>query len=118
MRRQGKRRGSKVKVLLKQQLKSPHVKQSLVVPATANVLYTHEHGVDHSERFPFVSGVERVVSPPAVRPSAGTTDPEEASRLLAEKRRQAREQREREEEEKRQQEEAERFVSTDYSALL
>ncbi|XP_060793604.1 ensconsin isoform X2 [Neoarius graeffei] len=52
--------------------------------------------------------VERVVSPPAVRPSAGTTDPEEASRLLAEKRRQAREQREREEEEKRQQEEAER----------
>ncbi|XP_056305321.1 ensconsin isoform X2 [Danio aesculapii] len=47
-------------------------------------------------------------SPPGGRPSAGTTDPEEASRLLAEKRRQAREQREREEEEKRQQEEAER----------
>ncbi|XP_043086093.1 ensconsin isoform X7 [Puntigrus tetrazona] len=47
-------------------------------------------------------------SPPTSRPSAGTTDPEEASRLLAEKRRQAREQREREEEEKRQQEEAER----------
>ncbi|XP_039508552.1 ensconsin isoform X4 [Pimephales promelas] len=47
-------------------------------------------------------------SSPTVRPSAGTTDPEEASRLLAEKRRQAREQREREEEEKRQQEEAER----------
>ncbi|XP_072552600.1 ensconsin isoform X6 [Salminus brasiliensis] len=51
---------------------------------------------------------ESVVSPPAVRTTAGTTDPEEASRLLAEKRRQAREQREREEEEKRQQEEAER----------
>ncbi|KTG42543.1 hypothetical protein cypCar_00002244 [Cyprinus carpio] len=47
-------------------------------------------------------------SSPTTRPSAGTTDPEEASRLLAEKRRQAREQREREEEEKRQQEEAER----------
>ncbi|XP_051735649.1 ensconsin isoform X5 [Ctenopharyngodon idella] len=47
-------------------------------------------------------------SSPTARPSAGTTDPEEASRLLAEKRRQAREQREREEEEKRQQEEAER----------
>ncbi|XP_073795492.1 ensconsin isoform X18 [Danio rerio] len=47
-------------------------------------------------------------SSPGGRPSAGTTDPEEASRLLAEKRRQAREQREREEEEKRQQEEAER----------
>ncbi|XP_037397319.1 ensconsin isoform X7 [Pygocentrus nattereri] len=51
---------------------------------------------------------ESGVSPPAVRTSAGTTDPEEASRLLAEKRRQAREQREREEEERRQQEEAER----------
>ncbi|XP_053365228.1 ensconsin isoform X4 [Clarias gariepinus] len=42
------------------------------------------------------------------RPSAGTTDPEEASRLLAEKRRQARVQREREEEERRQREEMER----------
>ncbi|XP_053093302.1 MAP7 domain-containing protein 2 isoform X3 [Pangasianodon hypophthalmus] len=42
------------------------------------------------------------------RPSAGTTDPEEASRLLAEKRRQARLQREREEEEHRQREETER----------
>ncbi|XP_060789737.1 ensconsin isoform X3 [Neoarius graeffei] len=41
------------------------------------------------------------------RPSAGTTDPEEASRLLAEKRRQARLQREREEEERRQREETE-----------
>ncbi|XP_030642002.1 ensconsin isoform X1 [Chanos chanos] len=51
---------------------------------------------------------ESVVSPPAARPSAGTTDPEEASRILAEKRRQAREQREREEQERRQQEEAER----------
>ncbi|XP_062871885.1 ensconsin isoform X2 [Trichomycterus rosablanca] len=52
--------------------------------------------------------IERVASPPAVRPSAGTTDPEEASRLLAEKRRQAREQREKEEEERRLKEEAER----------
>ncbi|XP_057175794.1 ensconsin isoform X3 [Triplophysa rosa] len=51
---------------------------------------------------------ESAGSPPSVRPYAGTTDPEEASRLLAEKRRQAREQREREEEERRQQEEAER----------
>ncbi|XP_022528935.1 ensconsin isoform X1 [Astyanax mexicanus] len=42
------------------------------------------------------------------RPSAGTTDPEEASRLLAEKRRQARLQREREEEERRRREEIER----------
>ncbi|XP_046725743.1 ensconsin isoform X3 [Silurus meridionalis] len=54
------------------------------------------------------NGVERVLSPPGARPSAGTTDPEEASRLMAEKRRQAREQREREEEERRQQEEVER----------
>nr|XP_004540196.1 ensconsin isoform X2 [Maylandia zebra] len=42
------------------------------------------------------------------RPSAGTTDPEEASRLLAEKRREARLQREKEEQERLQREEAER----------
>ena len=42
------------------------------------------------------------------RPSAGTSDPEEASRLLAEKRREARLQREKEERERLQQEEAER----------
>ncbi|XP_039992905.1 ensconsin isoform X2 [Xiphias gladius] len=48
--------------------------------------------------------------PPEVvsRPSAGTRDPEEASRLLAEKRREARLQREREEQERLQKEEAER----------
>uniref|UniRef100_A0A8C6CKT2 Microtubule associated protein 7 n=1 Tax=Moschus moschiferus TaxID=68415 RepID=A0A8C6CKT2_MOSMO len=40
--------------------------------------------------------------------SAGTTDPEEATRLLAEKRRLAREQREKEEREKREKEELER----------
>ncbi|XP_008396209.1 ensconsin isoform X5 [Poecilia reticulata] len=48
---------------------------------------------------------ETTSSPPTQKPSAGTTDPEEASRILAEKRRLAREQREREEEERRQQEE-------------
>ncbi|TKS87020.1 Ensconsin Epithelial microtubule-associated protein of 115 kDa [Collichthys lucidus] len=49
--------------------------------------------------------------PPEVmfRPSAGTTDPEEASRLLAERRREARLQREREEKERLQREEAERL---------
>ncbi|XP_047429599.1 ensconsin isoform X8 [Mugil cephalus] len=52
----------------------------------------------------------RVSSPPAHKPSAGTTDPEEASRILAEKRRLAREQREREEEERRQQEEQARIA--------
>ncbi|XP_065553955.1 MAP7 domain-containing protein 1 [Lathamus discolor] len=45
---------------------------------------------------------------PPGRPPAGTTDREEAARLLAEKRRQAREQREREERERREQEEQER----------
>ncbi|XP_076127871.1 ensconsin isoform X2 [Alosa pseudoharengus] len=52
-------------------------------------------------------GEAKEATSPAVK-SPGTTDPEEASRLLAEKRRQAREQREREEEERRLQEEAER----------
>lgn len=41
---------------------------------------------------------------------AGTNDPEEAARILAEKRRQAREQREREEQERREQEEKERIL--------
>ncbi|XP_061918354.1 MAP7 domain-containing protein 1a isoform X1 [Entelurus aequoreus] len=44
------------------------------------------------------------------KPMAGTNDPEEAARILAEKRRQAREQREREEQERRQQEETERIL--------
>lgn len=52
-----------------------------------------------------------VVSPaPSAKPMAGTNNPEEASRILAEKRRQAREQREREELERREEEEKERFV--------
>lgn len=42
------------------------------------------------------------------KPMAGTTDREEAARLLSEKRRLAREQREREEQERREQEEQER----------
>lgn len=53
----------------------------------------------------------RAVSPapsPTAKPMAGTNDPEEAGRILAEKRRQAREQREREEQERREQEEKER----------
>ncbi|XP_019403425.1 PREDICTED: MAP7 domain-containing protein 1 isoform X2 [Crocodylus porosus] len=45
---------------------------------------------------------------PSCRPTAGTTDREEAARLLSEKRRQAREQREREEQERQEQEERER----------
>ncbi|XP_051782869.1 MAP7 domain-containing protein 2-like isoform X7 [Erpetoichthys calabaricus] len=46
---------------------------------------------------------------PTGKTIAGTTDAEEASKLLAERRRQARLQKEREEQEKRQQEEAERI---------
>uniref|UniRef100_H2ZVM4 Microtubule associated protein 7 n=1 Tax=Latimeria chalumnae TaxID=7897 RepID=H2ZVM4_LATCH len=48
------------------------------------------------------------VSPVPVKTTAGTTDPEEAVRLLAEKRRLAREQREREEQERKEMEERER----------
>ncbi|XP_018432095.1 PREDICTED: MAP7 domain-containing protein 1 isoform X1 [Nanorana parkeri] len=47
-------------------------------------------------------------APSPSKPMAGTTDKEEAARLLAEKRRQAREQREREEQEKREKEEQQR----------
>ncbi|KAL8220516.1 UNVERIFIED_CONTAM: hypothetical protein K2H54_048656 [Gekko kuhli] len=55
-----------------------------------------------------------VPAPPVTtpgKPTAGTTDREEAARLLAEKRRQAREQREREEQERREQEEWERRLA-------
>ncbi|KAJ6660122.1 hypothetical protein lerEdw1_018049 [Lerista edwardsae] len=47
-------------------------------------------------------------SPVCSKPSAGTMDPEEATRILTEKRRLAREQREREEQERREREETER----------
>ncbi|XP_066467322.1 ensconsin [Tiliqua scincoides] len=47
-------------------------------------------------------------SPVGSKPSAGTMDPEEATRILTEKRRLAREQREREEHERREREETER----------
>uniref|UniRef100_A0A8C9U0S6 MAP7 domain containing 1a n=1 Tax=Scleropages formosus TaxID=113540 RepID=A0A8C9U0S6_SCLFO len=50
------------------------------------------------------------VASPSGKPTAGTTDPEEAARILAEKRRQAREQREREEQERREQEKRERVL--------
>ncbi|XP_035290990.1 MAP7 domain-containing protein 1a isoform X6 [Anguilla anguilla] len=49
-------------------------------------------------------------STPSGKATAGTTNPEEAARTLAEKRRQAREQREREEQERRLQEERERVL--------
>ncbi|XP_067322653.1 ensconsin isoform X7 [Anolis sagrei] len=49
-----------------------------------------------------------LLSPVSSKPSAGTTDPEEATRLLSEKRKLAREQREREEQQRREKEETER----------
>ncbi|KAK9534082.1 hypothetical protein VZT92_009155 [Zoarces viviparus] len=65
---------------------------------------TAEHGS------PPQTPLQPAPQPPKVtcRPSAGTTDPGEASRLLAEKRREARLQREGEEQERLQREEAER----------
>ncbi|XP_012680627.2 MAP7 domain-containing protein 1a isoform X2 [Clupea harengus] len=50
------------------------------------------------------------------KPMAGTNNPEEASRILAEKRRQAREQREREEQEKLEQDERERVLREERAA--
>ncbi|XP_071405249.1 ensconsin isoform X2 [Pithys albifrons albifrons] len=59
---------------------------------------------------PFLPPAPPALSAPSAPPktSAGTTDPEEATRLLTEKRRLAREQREREEQERREREELER----------
>ncbi|NXX90637.1 MAP7 protein, partial [Centropus bengalensis] len=61
-----------------------------------------------------------VLSPPqaATKTSAGTTDPEEAARMLTEKRRLAREQREREEQERREREELERQKKEELSQRI
>ncbi|XP_051948500.1 MAP7 domain-containing protein 1-like isoform X2 [Xyrauchen texanus] len=53
--------------------------------------------------------------PLAAKPTAGTNDPEEAARVLAEKRRQAREQREKEEEEKRELEQRSRALREEHA---
>ncbi|XP_051648521.1 ensconsin isoform X6 [Manacus candei] len=60
------------------------------------------------------------LAPPPAPPktSAGTTDPEEATRLLTEKRRLAREQREREEQERREREELERQKKEELSQRI
>ncbi|NXT98187.1 MAP7 protein, partial [Buphagus erythrorhynchus] len=57
-------------------------------------------------------------APALPKPSAGTTDPEEATRLLSEKRRLAREQREREEQERREREELERQKKEELSQRI
>ncbi|XP_053718615.1 MAP7 domain-containing protein 1-like isoform X7 [Synchiropus splendidus] len=61
---------------------------------------------------PAVSAASATAAPAAQanKPSAGTNDPEEATRALAEKRRQAREQREREEQERQEQEHRNRIL--------
>ncbi|NWX11297.1 MAP7 protein, partial [Caloenas nicobarica] len=60
-----------------------------------------------------------ISSPPAPpKTSAGTTDPEEATKLLTEKRRLAREQREREEQERREREELERQKKEELSQRI
>uniref|UniRef100_A0A672PTG0 MAP7 domain-containing protein 1-like n=1 Tax=Sinocyclocheilus grahami TaxID=75366 RepID=A0A672PTG0_SINGR len=60
---------------------------------------------------PVVPALSQVASPAPSpgKPMAGTNNPEEATRILAEKRRQAREQREKEEQEHREQQERERL---------
>ncbi|KAM9776350.1 MAP7 domain-containing protein 1b isoform 2-T2 [Syngnathus typhle] len=58
---------------------------------------------------PAVNAASNPTAAPS-RPSAGTNDPEEAARVLAEKRRQAREQREREEQERQEQEHKNRIL--------
>lgn len=66
------------------------------------------HSETHKALFSY--RLEGVSSPSAHKTSAGTTDAEEATRILAENRRLAREQREREEEERKQQEEQARYA--------
>ncbi|NXS54245.1 MAP7 protein, partial [Brachypteracias leptosomus] len=69
---------------------------------------------------PSVPPAPPALSPPPAppKPSAGTTDPEEATRLLTEKRRLAREQREREEQERREREELERQKKEELSQRI
>ncbi|XP_042628826.1 MAP7 domain-containing protein 1-like isoform X8 [Cyprinus carpio] len=63
------------------------------------------------EESPVVPALSQVASPAPSpgKPMAGTNNPEEATRILAEKRRQAREQREKEEQERKEQQERERL---------
>ncbi|NXN09226.1 MAP7 protein, partial [Indicator maculatus] len=69
---------------------------------------------------PSIPPAPPVLSPPPIptKASAGTTDPEEATRLLTEKRRLAREQREREEQERREREELERQKKEELSQRI
>uniref|UniRef100_A0A3P8S6R6 MAP7 domain containing 1 n=1 Tax=Amphiprion percula TaxID=161767 RepID=A0A3P8S6R6_AMPPE len=98
--------------------KSSPVVPAIVVSSSAATAHTSSTPVTTSAASSSPEPVHstpsvRAVSPapsPSTKPMAGTNDPEEAARILAEKRRQAREQREREEQERREQEEKERIL--------
>ncbi|KAL4657566.1 MAP7 domain-containing protein 1-like isoform X3, partial [Arapaima gigas] len=79
---------------------APETPPSLSAPTMTAAPATQEHPVQ----------APAAAASPSGKPTAGTTDPDEAARILAEKRRQAREQREREEQERREQEEKERVL--------
>ncbi|XP_037129832.1 MAP7 domain-containing protein 1a isoform X1 [Syngnathus acus] len=79
---------------------------SPVIPAVRNSMASSKSASPSPE--PYIKDVPSAA--PSPKPMAGTNNPEEAARILAEKRRQAREQREREEEDRREQEEKERVL--------
>ncbi|CAN9513835.1 unnamed protein product [Ophioblennius macclurei] len=89
------------------------VSSSAATAPASNVSLTTASAASSSPEPAHSASSVRAVSPapsPSGKPMAGTNDPEEAARILAEKRRQAREQREREEQERREQEEKERIL--------
>ncbi|XP_028326637.1 MAP7 domain-containing protein 1a isoform X3 [Gouania willdenowi] len=90
-------------------------KSSPVVPATppSSTTPLPPNAASSSPDLVHVTSSVRAASPapsPSSKPMAGTNDPEQAARILAEKRRQAREQRERDEVERREQEERDRIL--------
>ncbi|XP_051991404.1 MAP7 domain-containing protein 1-like isoform X3 [Xyrauchen texanus] len=82
---------------------SPLIKTAAQTPEAAKVVSTASRSLS-PEPGPLVA-----------KPTAGTSDPEEAARVLAEKRRQAREQREREEQDKREQEQRSRALREEHA---
>ncbi|XP_026083521.1 MAP7 domain-containing protein 1-like isoform X2 [Carassius auratus] len=80
-------------------------------PAVASAPVLSVSAPSVPEESPVVPALSQVASPAPSpgKPMAGTNNPEEASRILAEKRRQAREQREKEEQERKEQQERERL---------
>ncbi|XP_051519410.1 MAP7 domain-containing protein 1-like isoform X5 [Myxocyprinus asiaticus] len=82
---------------------SPPIKTAPQTPEVAKVVSTPSRSLSPEP------------GPPVAKPTAGTSDPEEAARVLAEKRRQAREQREREEQDKREQEQRSRALREEHA---